>query len=53
MEQIEEGSFDEVIQGCAGVFHVATPIDFESKDPEVRPASILTPIFFQVSSTAC
>ncbi|KAK4768673.1 hypothetical protein SAY87_003814 [Trapa incisa] len=30
----EEGSFDEPIQGCNGVFHVATPMDFESKDPE-------------------
>jgi hypothetical protein len=31
----EEGSFDEAIAGCTGVFHVATPMDFESKDPEV------------------
>lgn len=31
----EEGSFDEPIHGCTGVFHVATPMDFESKDPEV------------------
>ncbi|XP_010926084.1 dihydroflavonol 4-reductase [Elaeis guineensis] len=30
----EEGSFDEAIEGCSGVFHVATPMDFESKDPE-------------------
>lgn len=30
----EEGSFDEAIAGCTGVFHVATPMDFESKDPE-------------------
>ncbi|XP_059623620.1 dihydroflavonol 4-reductase-like [Cornus florida] len=30
----EEGSFDEAIEGCCGVFHVATPMDFESKDPE-------------------
>lgn len=30
-----EGSFDEAIMGCDGVFHVATPMDFESKDPEV------------------
>ncbi|XP_074584764.1 dihydroflavonol 4-reductase [Curcuma longa] len=30
----EEGSFDEVVKGCEGVFHVATPMDFESKDPE-------------------
>ncbi|XP_062163931.1 bifunctional dihydroflavonol 4-reductase/flavanone 4-reductase-like [Alnus glutinosa] len=30
----DEGSFDDAIKGCAGVFHVATPMDFESKDPE-------------------
>ncbi|XP_047311818.1 dihydroflavonol 4-reductase-like [Impatiens glandulifera] len=30
----EDASFDEAIQGCSGVFHVATPMDFESKDPE-------------------
>ncbi|RXH91181.1 hypothetical protein DVH24_020204 [Malus domestica] len=30
-----EGSFDEAIQGSTGVFHVATPMDFESKDPEM------------------
>nr|BAN62761.1 dihydroflavonol 4-reductase [Tricyrtis sp. Shinonome] len=30
----DEGSFDEAINGCSGVFHVATPMDFESKDPE-------------------
>ncbi|MCI07450.1 bifunctional dihydroflavonol 4-reductase/flavanone 4-reductase-like, partial [Trifolium medium] len=30
----KEGSFDEAIKGCTGVFHVATPMDFESKDPE-------------------
>nr|UXX62034.1 dihydroflavonol-4-reductase [Paeonia suffruticosa] len=29
-----DGSFDEAIKGCTGVFHVATPMDFESKDPE-------------------
>lgn len=31
----QEGSFDEAVEGCHGVFHVATPMDFESKDPEV------------------
>lgn len=31
-----EGSYDEAINGCNGVFHVATPMDFESKDPEVH-----------------
>nr|AAB62873.1 dihydroflavonol 4-reductase [Bromheadia finlaysoniana] len=36
-----EGSFDEVIRGCVGVFHVATPMNFQSKDPEnevIKPA---------------
>lgn len=31
----KEGSFEEAVEGCHGVFHVATPMDFESKDPEV------------------
>ncbi|KAJ1375564.1 hypothetical protein SESBI_50863 [Sesbania bispinosa] len=31
----EEGSFDEAIKGCVGVFHVANPMDFDSNDPEV------------------
>eukprot|EP00253_Pinus_taeda_P021313 PITA_21313 len=30
----EEGSFDSAIHGCRGVFHVATPTDFGSQDPE-------------------
>ncbi|EES04562.1 hypothetical protein BDA96_04G055300 [Sorghum bicolor] len=37
----EEGSFDDAIRGCTGVFHVATPLDFESQDPEnevIKPA---------------
>jgi hypothetical protein len=38
----DEGSFDEAIKGCSGVFHVATPMDFESKDPEVRVFLVLT-----------
>nr|AFO65510.1 dihydroflavonol 4-reductase [Narcissus tazetta] len=31
---VDEGSFDEAIDGCIGVFHVATPLDFETSDPE-------------------
>ncbi|PON58458.1 NAD(P)-binding domain containing protein [Parasponia andersonii] len=27
-------SFGPVIEGCIGAFHVATPIDFENKEPE-------------------
>lgn len=30
-----EGSYDEAVEGCVGVFHMATPMDFESDDPEV------------------
>jgi len=30
----EEGSFDSAIHGCHGVFHVATPMKFGSKDPQ-------------------
>nr|P14721.1 RecName: Full=Dihydroflavonol 4-reductase; Short=DFR; AltName: Full=Dihydrokaempferol 4-reductase; AltName: Full=Flavanone 4-reductase; Short=FNR [Antirrhinum majus]CAA33543.1 unnamed protein product [Antirrhinum majus] len=29
-----EGSFDEAIQGCEGVFHLATSMEFDSVDPE-------------------
>ncbi|KAL6007176.1 hypothetical protein ACLOJK_032672 [Asimina triloba] len=32
----DEGSFDEAIDGSTAVFHVATPMDFESTDPEVN-----------------
>ncbi|XP_021668559.2 vestitone reductase isoform X4 [Hevea brasiliensis] len=27
-------SFESAIKGCIGVFHVATPVDFENKEPE-------------------
>uniref|UniRef100_A0A7N0V636 Flavanone 4-reductase n=1 Tax=Kalanchoe fedtschenkoi TaxID=63787 RepID=A0A7N0V636_KALFE len=30
-----QGSYDDAINGCNGVFHVATPMDFESTDPEM------------------
>ncbi|XP_028761637.1 vestitone reductase-like isoform X4 [Neltuma alba] len=30
----EPESFKEAIEGCIGVFHVATPLDFEEKEPE-------------------
>uniref|UniRef100_A0A161ZW07 Dihydroflavonol 4-reductase n=1 Tax=Daucus carota subsp. sativus TaxID=79200 RepID=A0A161ZW07_DAUCS len=30
----EEGSFDEAVKGCHAVFHMATPMDIESQDPE-------------------
>lgn len=31
---VDERSFDDAIAGCTGIFHVATPMDFESQDPE-------------------
>ncbi|PON34659.1 NAD(P)-binding domain containing protein [Parasponia andersonii] len=37
----EEGSFDAPISGCDLVFHVATPVNFASEDPEndmIKPA---------------
>lgn len=35
-----EGSFDEAVQGCTGVFHVASPTEFNSQDPDevIQPA---------------
>ncbi|KAK4267774.1 hypothetical protein QN277_024511 [Acacia crassicarpa] len=30
----EPESFKEAIEGCMGVFHLATPVDFEEKEPE-------------------
>ncbi|GAB2301114.1 hypothetical protein Dimus_035147 [Dionaea muscipula] len=36
-----EGSFDAPIEGCEIVFHVATPVNFASEDPEnemIKPA---------------
>ncbi|XP_073293401.1 dihydroflavonol 4-reductase [Primulina huaijiensis] len=33
-DMMVSGSYDEAVQGCEGVFHMATPMDFESGDPE-------------------
>ncbi|XP_034675143.1 dihydroflavonol 4-reductase-like [Vitis riparia] len=30
----EEGSFDDAIQGCIGVFHVASPMDISTQDAQ-------------------
>jgi len=38
---VDEGSFDAAIDGCVGVFHVATPMHLQSHDPEnevIKPA---------------
>ncbi|GAV74987.1 Epimerase domain-containing protein [Cephalotus follicularis] len=37
----DEGSFDAAVAGCDFVFHVATPVHFDSEDPEndmIKPA---------------
>ena len=34
---IEEGSFDTVVDGCEGVFHTASPVQFSATDPQVCP----------------
>ncbi|KAH6759767.1 hypothetical protein C2S51_016716 [Perilla frutescens var. frutescens] len=31
---MEEGSFDSVIDGCDGVFHTASPVNFSSTNPQ-------------------
>lgn len=49
----EEGSFDEAIRGCTGVFHVATPMDFESKDPEVSVSSLFFSLLFLYTKLGC
>jgi hypothetical protein len=49
---LEPGSFDEVVAGCDGVFHVATPISAEAiTDPQVSssPFNVFGCCFFQDS----
>ncbi|KAK6164131.1 hypothetical protein DH2020_000995 [Rehmannia glutinosa] len=31
---LEEGSFDDIVDGCDGVFHTASPFFFDTKDPQ-------------------
>ena len=33
---MEEGSFDDAIMGCHGVFHTASPVLKPSSDPKAR-----------------
>ncbi|KAI3419101.1 Epimerase domain-containing protein [Psidium guajava] len=33
---LEEGSFDPIIEGCAGVFHTASPFYHDVKDPQAE-----------------
>jgi len=38
---LDEGSFDDAFAGCHGVFHTASPLPYEVKDPEndvIKPA---------------
>ncbi|KAM1157997.1 hypothetical protein ACFX1X_028854 [Malus domestica] len=38
---LEEGAFDDVVDGCVGVFHTASPAQFSATDPQaeiVEPA---------------
>ncbi|GER49556.1 dihydroflavonol 4-reductase, partial [Striga asiatica] len=38
-----QGSYDEAVQGCNAVFHMATPMDFESHDPEILQNEVIKP----------
>ncbi|XP_037494162.1 phenylacetaldehyde reductase isoform X2 [Jatropha curcas] len=31
---LEEGAFDQVVNGCHGVFHTASPVTFSTNDPQ-------------------
>ncbi|CDP18890.1 unnamed protein product [Coffea canephora] len=31
---LDDGSFDEIVQGCTGVFHTASPVNFSVSDPK-------------------
>ncbi|CAI0456251.1 unnamed protein product [Linum tenue] len=33
---LDVGSFDSVVQGCAGVFHTASPVSFSAADPQAE-----------------
>ncbi|XVE72295.1 hypothetical protein DITRI_Ditri11bG0027900 [Diplodiscus trichospermus] len=35
-ELVDEGCFDSIVDGCQGVFHVASPIAFSAADPEAE-----------------
>jgi hypothetical protein len=47
----DEGSFDAPIAGCDFVFHLATPVNFASEDPEVQNyATRINPKFGNVTA---
>ncbi|XP_042980219.1 phenylacetaldehyde reductase-like isoform X2 [Carya illinoinensis] len=33
---LEEGSFDSLFDGCEGVFHIASPVDFSANNPQAE-----------------
>ncbi|XP_058225313.1 phenylacetaldehyde reductase-like isoform X1 [Rhododendron vialii] len=33
---LEEGSFDSIVDGCEGVFHTASPVQFSVSDPQAE-----------------
>ncbi|XP_021772106.1 cinnamoyl-CoA reductase 1-like [Chenopodium quinoa] len=33
---LEEGSFDAAVEGCEGVFHTASPLTYDFKDPQAE-----------------
>ena len=39
---LEEGSFDSVVDGCDGVFHMASAVLFPTTDPQVTPIRLIT-----------
>ena len=43
---LEEGSFDSAIEGCVGVFHTASPVSFDVKDPQVHACTYITIYIF-------
>ncbi|KAG7653661.1 NAD-dependent epimerase/dehydratase, partial [Arabidopsis suecica] len=40
---LEEGSFQQAIEGCDGVFHIASPVIFTATDPQVFQAELIDP----------
>ena len=39
---MEDGSFDDAIMGCEGVFHTASPVVVVKSDPKVDHAKVIS-----------
>ncbi|KAJ4717037.1 Cinnamoyl-CoA reductase 1-like [Melia azedarach] len=39
---LEEGSFDSAVDGCDGIFHLASPLTFSADDPESIKRVVVT-----------